>query len=489
MVIPTIFNNLKEVIQTGVIYMLKVIKLDKRKYQMIREIDSVDEELFIFNLDFSPIANKYEKLIEMFEDCSVELGTDFDNWYVGFLSDYIKNGYDYAVIRDNIPKLMEFSDAYLEKKDIKFEDYINRSKVSKNSIFFDETDIKKIIQVSNYLKLYFLFCQDSKLKLPNKFHKEVYNILVERITEGNIVYKLFKIVSSKTYEYNHTDKYMWDYIKAIYCKTTDVHIMSIFNFLMNNILVTCSTQQNPIPYLISVIDESIKWILKNIYKDAIIYSDTIATQDVYTVQGKDNLKTYAHNDTIGRLLVIAYNKLEDAGITDIEKFKTTTAGLKEASLFANYVTYPILSKILDIPYRHFLTIPVSNSYLLNVLLYCYLPDEFKKEYKVLNQMLLFFNTEKPISKTTYKIKSIPVFLSTNDSFLSFKNYYSAYDTYSSIIGKLSRNTYISFLNSKEITNFPLAKLETDVIRFYNDYFSGRLDELLSKVGNEIDDIL
>ena len=113
------------------------------------------------------------------------------------------------------------------------------------------------------------------MKLSNKFHKETYNKLIEDVNDNNTIYKLFKIVSSKTYEYNYTDKYMWDYIKTIYCKTTDMHVFSIFNFLMNNILVTCSTQSNPIPYLISVIDESIKWILKNIYKDAIIYSETI----------------------------------------------------------------------------------------------------------------------------------------------------------------------------------------------------------------------
>lgn len=466
--------------------MIRFDLLDKRKYVIVYEKDGHQEEIVKLDLVFSPITNKFKKLTEFVTDCSVKIGKEFDDWFVSFLKEYQDSGYDYSVIKNNIDTMMSFSDQYLELVNINFEDYINRSKISKNSIFFDAEEIKKIIQVSNYLKMYFILSQDAVLKLPGKFHKEIYNKLVEKITGCTIVYKLFKIVSSKTYEYNHTDKYMWDYIKTIYCKTTDMHIMSIFNFIMNNILVTCSTDANPIPYLISVIDESIKWILRNIYKDAIVYSETINTQDVYTVQGKDNLKSYSHNDTIGKLLISAYNKLEEVGIEDIEKFKVTVSGLKELSLFSNYVSYPILSKVLNIPYRHFLTIPVSNSYLLNILVFYYLPEEFKDKYPTITKMLLYHNTERPITKTTYKIKNIQKFLNTFGTFFSFKNNMTAYDIYSGIIGRLSRNTYVSFLNGRKITNFPLAKLEVDIINLYNDYFNNRLDGEFEKIQQEID---
>lgn len=469
--------------------MIKFERTNKRKYDLYN-INGDNKDLIThLDLMFSPVTNKFNHLIDFIEDCSEKLGSEFDDWYIKFLTDYKNAKYDYAIVKQNIKTLMEMCDKYLEKCEINFNDYINKSKVSRNSIFFDAEDIKKIVRVSNYLKLYFIISQDFEMKLPNKFHKEIYNLLIKNITECNIVYKLFKIVSSKTYEYNHTDKYMWDYIKQIYCKTTDMHIMSIFNFIMNNILVTCKVGNNPIPYLISVIDESIKWILKNIYKDAIVYSDTINTQDVYTIQGKDNLNSYAHNDTIGKLLISAYNKLDDIGIEEIEKFKNTINNLKEISLFSNYVTYPILSKVLDIPYRHFLTIPVGNSYLLNILVYSYLPQEFQDKYPTIVKLLLHYNTEKPIVKTTYKIKNIKVFLDTIETFLSFKNNMAAYDIYSSIIGKLSRNTYISFISEREISNFPLAKLETDIIRFYNDFFDNKLDDLFKEMEIAIDKTL
>jgi len=469
--------------------MLKFEETGKRKYNINRIVGEEVQLVTTLDLMFSPITNKFFRLTEFVEDCSLKLGEEFDTWFCTLITTYQNKKYDYSVIRDSIPQLKDYCDRYLELVGINFEDYINRSKQSKNSIFFDAHEIKKIIQASNYLKIYLVIGSDAKMKLSNKFHKETYNKLIKDVNDNNTIYKLFKIVSSKTYEYNYTDKYMWDYIKTIYCKTTDMHVFSIFNFIMNNILVTCSTQSNPIPYLISVIDESIKWILKNIYKDAIIYSETISTQDVYTIQGKDNLSSYAHNDTIGKLLIISYNQLENIGVEKIESFKNTIGALKEISLFANYITYPILSKVLDIPYRHFLTLSVSNAYLLNLLTHYLLPEDFKTKYPVLSRMLLYYNKQKPILKTTYKVKNIDVFTETLGTFLTFKNNIAPYDFYSSVIGKLSRNTYSSFVNEQEIVNFPLAKLEVDIIKFYNDYFDNRLDPLFDGLREKMDNML
>jgi hypothetical protein len=60
------------------------------------------------------------------------------------------------------------------------------------------------------------------------------------------------------------------------------------------------------------------------------------------------------------------------------------------------------------------------------------------------------------------------------------------DLYSDFIGKLARNEYISFISEKKITNFPLAKLEDDLIVFYNTYFSGGFDSMFEKMREQIE---
>lgn len=468
--------------------MIKFKETGKRQYDIMSIEGKTEEKLVSLDLMFSPAINKYDKIYTVIEDCSEKLGKEFDDWFKKYITDFVESGFDYIVIKNNIPKIREFTEKYIDVLGIDFDDYINRDKISKSSIFFDEEEIKKIVLVSNYLKFYFTISHDNKMRLPTRFHKEIFKELVSPISDCDILFKLFKIVSSKIYKYHVTDAYMWEYIKMILCKTTDIYIVSTFNFIVNNILVVCEPESNPIPFLISVIDESIQWMLRGVYKDAVIYSDAINTEDVYSMQGKDNLKTYAYNDSIGRLVLNTYNALQGENISDVD-FNEAVKSKSEASLFSTYITYPILCKVLEIPYRHFITIPVEHGHLLNILLHQILPKEFKEKYPVIYKMLIHYNRERAIVKTTYKVKNMSHFTDSLGTFLGFKNMNFVYHFYSEIVGKLARNTYVNFKTGKEITNFPLAKLEENIISFYNDYFDGRLDPMFEEIKEKVEEIL
>lgn len=473
--------------------MLQFENVDKRQY-VLWKIDNENNKTKVrdYHLVYEPGSNKYPNMLKFIEDMAEKL-PEFENWYIDTVTTYQQSNYDYKIIKDRLNDLKKYCDQYLETLNINFENYINRSKASKNSIFFDADEIKKIIQASMYLKIYYSIQREADMRLSEKFHKETFQYLVKDLTDSTIIIKLHKIVSSKTFEYNHTDKYMWNYIRNLYCKTPDMHINHIFNFLVNNILVTCEVTSNPIPYIISVIDESIKWILKSIYKDSIVYSDSIATQDVNSVAGRDNLETYAHNNTIGMLTILSYQALEelfedcDNKDQKMEEFKSTIDSIKETSIFAEYFTYPILSKVLDIPYRHFLTLSASTSYLMNIILYKVLEDtQAAEEFPTLRRILLYFNIHKGITKTTYKMKNINDFTETFNHFCGFKNYTVPYDIYSSMIGKIIKNNYQDFVSGNEVLNFPTFKLENELIVFYNKYFSNGLEDLFDELREKID---
>ena len=290
--------------------MVEFVETEKRQYTLSKiDENGNKEKVHVYNLIYGPGSNKYNVLFDYVQNMINTLGKECEDWYIGMLSDYKKNK-DFEIIKDNLPKLIEYSDKYIDVLNVDFEGYIDQSKKSKNSIFFDSDEIKSIIKVSSYLKIYYTLYKDMSLEVSNRFNKQIFQELIKPLVDSPIIIKVHKIVSSKTFEYNQTDKYMWQYIKNMLCRAPDMHITNIFNFIVNYILVTCETTKNPIPYLISVIDESIKWILRTTYKDSIIYNDSIATQDVNSVVGRDNLKTYAHNNTIGHLCVMASSILE-----------------------------------------------------------------------------------------------------------------------------------------------------------------------------------
>ena len=111
---------------------------------------------------------------------------------------------------------------------------------------------------------------------------------------------------------------------------------------------------------------------------------------------------------------------------------------------------------------------------------------FEEKYPYMRRILLYHNTMRPIIKTSYKIKNLNKFVESFDHFIGFKNRTAAYDIYSLLIGKITKNEYVDFITGNQITNFSVNQLENEIVDFYNKYFSGKLDEELDKICKKID---
>jgi hypothetical protein len=176
--------------------------------------------------------------------------------------------------------LKEFVNSYLTSQNFDYSTFVDETKIKKNSILFRPEEIQKIIQLSCYLKIYSVIFNNEKLKLGQKAHRVIYNKLAYEIVETEIVRKIYDVIKTKTFRYNLTDRFMWEYIKNVQGKDIGTHIIEIFNFIMNNILVLCEEDKNPITYFVGVIDESVKWFLRSVYKGTTVYDDSIATEDI-----------------------------------------------------------------------------------------------------------------------------------------------------------------------------------------------------------------
>jgi hypothetical protein len=462
--------------------MIKFNELQKRKLNVMFN----DEIICELNLAFNSVTNKFDEITKFIEECSTLLGIEFDNWFKSYLTEYKDSNYNHQIILNHIPNIKKYVELYLTAINVNYAEFSDEKKRSKTSIYFSTDEIKKLTKVSCYLKIFAIISHDKTMKMLPNFYKEVYNILIKDIATDAILYKIFNLVNSKINKYKVTDSYMWEYIKMRYCKTVDIHTIHIFNWIIHNILIICDAKQNPISFISSVINNSIKWILHNVYKDSIIYSEAITTEDANMVPGKDKLETFAYNDTIAKLLVVAYNSLEQEKISE-EEFKIATNDKKQMPTSAKYITFPILCKALKIPYKHLITIPSEHAYLLNILLHNSLSDSFKVEYPVLTNLLMKYNTNKEIKKTTYTIFEMETFENTFKEFLTTKDSLFAYDFYSSIVGKMLRNTYGHFKNGSVIDQLP--KLEKDIVLFYNKYFSDGLNVEIESIGKKLNEQL
>jgi len=473
---------------------IKFVKIDTKKW----EINNNGVLVFELNLISSTISNKYQIVTNFIEKLSEVNGEEFDNWLIAFLNKYhelSEERFDYLFTEvDNIKK---YVDLYFDKSNIDFSKFVDESKSKKNTIFFNEDEIKKIIKLSNYLKLYSIISNNNDLKLEHRTHKKIYNEIAKDVMANTeIIFKIFNIIKTKTFRYNLTDSYMWEYIKLIQCKSIDVHVIEIFNFIMNSILILCEESRNPITYFVSVVDESVKWFLRSVYKGSIVYDDSISTEDIHGLN-VNNLKTYSYNDTLGRLKGIAIskvhnrleeepqkfvdNKEQDSSITI---FHNRSAKIEFISPITECLGFPVISRITEIPFNHFKTLSPEHSAILSAYIKDVFNKVFKNEYENMFGLLDYFPVAKPAIATTYKIKAINKFINIQDevkNFFGFKTKILSHSILSYFIGRISRVDFYNIYNGKELVGIPLTKVESEMIEYFTLYFSGRLDSKIEQM--------
>lgn len=458
----------------------------------------VDKSFLIsLNLISGTITNKYNIVTSFIENVSKSI-PEFSTWFKEFINKFEESDEKYIVLEENAPKIKEYVDKYLEIKGVDFSKFVDESKAKKNSILFDAKEIEKIIKVSSYLKIYSIIFNSENLKVDQRLHKKVYNIFMSDV-DGDLIFKIFSVIKTKTYKYNMTDRYMWEYIKMVQCKTIDVHVIEIFNFVMNNILILCEEDRNPITYFVIVVDESVKWFLRSVYKASVIYDDSISTEDIHS-SNTDNLKTYSYNDTLGRLKGIAYRQIhenietsnlipfdtkKDFGEEYILNLQKRIDSVKFISPFCEFLVYPILSKITKIPYGHFKTLSPEHAIVLSVFVQNLLKNVFgNEEYGHLFSMLNYFPKTQPSLITTYKLKNIQSFISIANrinNFFGFETKVLLGEMLGNFVGKISRANFSNIFDGKDLVGIPVGRIESEMIQFYTLLFSDKLESEFGKM--------
>lgn len=505
----------------------------KKVFKIFRDGDEIAElELS----SPSSISNRFNYIIELIEDMEKLIGDEFSEWFVDFFINLYEHTCSYCkkynddskclittnedqkinkknkklnlesqsdcillsenelfrkkLVFDNVDKIKYFIDKYLDIKQLNLSNFINRSKIKKNSIVFEIYEIEKILRLSSYLKVYSLISNSDNLKLDNRIHKEIFNMFLESI-DKTIIEKIFEVIRTKAFKYKQTDSFMWEYINMIQSKEIDTYIVEIFNFLMANTLVLCQLDRNPITYFVTVVDSAIIWILRSVYKASVIYSDEITSDEIQTVK-TNNLKAYSYNDTFGRIKIISYDyvykKLEEISEKNnidynglINNFHDRMKLIKQESPLISFLVFPIISKLLNIPYNYLRSLNYEQSTVLSSYLKTLLLRSFDKNHSYLFRLLDYYpdpNSHVPIS-TSYIIKQVGEYVNLYNEIKNFMNFNTCSfqkDIYGNLMGRLRRVKFRNLFTNETLLNIEQSKLEKDIIYFYTYYFAGLYDK-------------
>jgi hypothetical protein len=462
-------------------------------------IDEKNEPIKLMLLA-SSVTNKYYIVTKFIESVAECCGEEFSDWFMQLLSDCQDETRRPQVVVDSIPQMKKYADAYMNFRNIDFSQFVDESKAKKNSILFMPDEIEKIIRLSAYLKIYSVISNNEQLKLGQTLHREIYNKIAVDIVESDVVRKIYDVIKTKTFRYNLTDRFMWEYIKNVQGKDIGVHVIEIFNFIMNHILILCEEDKNPITYFVGVIDESVKWFLRSVYKGSIVYDDSISTEDIQGIN-TDNLKTYSYNDTLGRLKGIAYEKIYELlqrqtvmstegpsdkqdGDENIISFHERASEIQFISPLSETLVFPILSHMTQIPYHHFKTLSPEHGCVISVYMQSLFRRVFSTDYKDLFALLNYYPTKSPSLSTTYKIKSVHEYIEAQDQYKDFYGFNTKMLPHALLchyVGRISRVDFCDLLTGRKLGGIPLSKIEHSMIQFYTLYFAGRMDSEISEM--------
>ena len=464
-----------------------MITFQETKPKKVYIINRDDSRISILELKTSTITNKFDIITKFIEDLSKFHGKEFDDWFEDFIVSYSnKESSRFQIVSSNVEKIKTFVNSYVDSLNIDFSAYVDESKTkTKKTIVFEAEDIEVIIKLSGYLKIYTLISNSEKICLENSLHKIVYNMFISDISV-DIVTKIFEVIKTKTYRYKLTDRFMWDYVKTVQCKPIQYHVSNIFNFIVSNILVLCETDKNPITWFVTVTDESIRWILRSVYKETVVYTDSITLDDIQTSMSSDSLKTICYNETLGRLKRAALDRIfENLGDKEEEVvLNNRLQSFKFISPACHFLVFPILSKITGVPYEHMCTLSPEHSAEISVYCYYLLTSIFGEEYSNLFNLLLYAPTENPPTTSTFKIRNVFNWSDINNeigNFFGFRCSAVPCKLLSFFLGKFSRLGLVNIINGKEMVSIPMQKIEADAIKFFPMFFSDSFDDKFSQI--------
>lgn len=455
---------------------------DKKLWVLSKVTESRVEVITNLELIPSSLSNKFSIVAGLVQDMDNVDG--FSDWFEKLIKKYIEDGYNAEILLNSIDQMIEYVNAYVESKNIDFTRFSKTDKCSRTSVMFLAEDIKAIALSSTCLKLYAVFCYDVNMKLPENMHRIVYEKMVNECVSIGTTTKMFQLIRSRIYRSSITDRYMWDLIKLMISQTPETYVMTVFNFLMVNMLSTLSIERNPIPFLVSIIDDSIGWMMRTVYKDRILYSDSFGgSDDIYGASlSKESFYVYCCNDTIGKAAKVGLELVEQHYKLDKNQFDAVRDRLDKIDCLTppmKLLTLPIASKVLEVPYKYLLTCPPKHAVLIGLLLNVLAVGVLDEQFPIISEFLISAPKDPSYlsTRSSYRIRNLEFIINDETSIFGFNSKRIKFEIMSSICGVLSasKKNLVSILDGRNLHKISYLNFEHDIIQFFTLLYSNQLE--------------
>jgi len=289
---------------------------------------------------------------------------------------------------------------------------------------------------------------------------------------------------------------MWDMIKMAISETPQSYVMTIFNSLMINMVCILSVDKNPIPFLVSITDDSVRWLMRTVYKDRILYGEAFSSSDdIYgSSLSRDSFYVYCCNDIIGKAATEGMALLETEHLLDQAQFDNVRDRLDAIDILTppmKLLTLPIASKVFEIPYKYLLTCTPKHALLIGVFLHHLIKDVIGEDFPIITEFLIACPKDVKFlsTRSSYRIRNTEFIINDPTPVFGFKSRVLKFNIMSSICGVInaSKKNLVSVITGLPLRKISYLNLEYDIVNFFTKLYSNQLDNIFKQIRKKTDD--
>jgi len=387
------------------------------------------------------------------------------NWYCKKLIEYRKNKNDVKIVSNMINDFLKIAKNYIIKRDdLDFNNFIDRKKITANTICIETTELKKLFILTIFLKLYSPFYASVE-RIDNYKHRAISADVIERLDAQKLLLKIYELVSVKIFKCSRDDMFLLQLVKVRSSVSEETFALQTFNFLVSSILVSFDLIHNPVTFIAASVGEMTKWFLKQLYSETTVYKENSVVLSNYVSLDVSNKIIY--DDILRRVDKYVFERLKVKDV-DLWEFQDNLDDVTENNFLKTFII-PMMSFLLKVPITILLDLKLEQKYKLQLFLYCIVEDlkdvisaDGKKERSYLSDVLR--QVIKNDKGSNYKCRNLDLIFSKNSEYYGLEHKTYLYKLISTVLSGLQKAKFKPLFGEEiVITPKVMVKIEKEII--------------------------
>jgi hypothetical protein len=397
----------------------------------------------------SRVFRKFTETVLRWIPKMLSLDLEFASYYEQALIAYFRTGDVRLVLNEEmVQKCTAVARAWVEKN-------LSPSSISKEGVL-NESQIRTLYTVSFALKLLAPVLYTSAMLEEERnalFHRLSAPLRAQKIDQFLLEFIRLKFLARSSAS-------IWSWLASNRFKNVDYYVLNTYNTVLKQILLQLIPGPNPIGYIKSVVEQSIYYLLVDVYVGEVKYS----SKELKRVKYMSSYSLITKHAVRATLDLMRKTVREHYGsIPTHDPFGRT---YNTRPIF-QYVTLPFLSHLFEVPYVYFLG--TSQSTMLNLYTSLFL-DQYANNLVYLRRLTRAYCV--PIESPKVRLSSgLKVLSQLYTSPYPLNKVFESTQVFDTVLKDITSHEYWSFDNHQKIELTSVESLGKELYVFYDTLYS------------------